>query len=170
MVTDLVQIQRLGEKKRPENEEFRRHLKRHGFVERRFRHIAEEVEDATDCTVCANCCRVATVKLHERDVEKLAKSQRMKLARFLADYTEETPDEGLVLKRDANGCVFLTGNLCAIYEDRPHNCRNFPHLVRGEGSLVSRMWDMPDRATYCPIVYNSLERFKDEVKFPTARQ
>lgn len=166
MVTDLVQIQRLGEKKRSENENFRKHLKRHGFVERRFRHIAEEVEQATDCTTCANCCRVATVRLHERDTEKLAKALRLKLPQFLAGYTEET-EEGLILKRDEQeGCIFLSGNLCSIYDDRPHNCRNFPHLVRGEGSLVSRMWDMVDRATYCPIVYNSLERFKQEVDFP----
>jgi hypothetical protein len=27
------------------------------------------------------------------------------------------------------------------------------------------MWQMPDRATYCPIVYNSLEAFKEEVGF-----
>lgn len=168
MVTDLVQIERLGEKKRAENEAFRKHLKRHGFVEKKFRHIAEEIEDATDCTVCANCCRVATVRLHERDVEKLAKTLRLKEARFLADYTETSEEEGVVLKRDQNGCVFLAGKLCSIYEDRPHNCRNFPHLMRGEGSLISRMWDMPDRATYCPIVYNSLERFKQEVKFPAS--
>jgi hypothetical protein len=31
------------------------------------------------------------------------------------------------------------------------------HLAQGAGSLVSRMWDMPDRAVYCPIVYNTLD-------------
>jgi len=30
------------------------------------------------------------------------------------------------------------------------------------------MWQMPDRATYCPIVYNSLEAFKEEVGFRAA--
>ena len=29
MITDLVQIRLLGEKKRPENERFRRHIKTH---------------------------------------------------------------------------------------------------------------------------------------------
>jgi hypothetical protein len=37
--------------------------------------------------------------------------------------------------------------------------------MRGAGSFESRMWQMIDRATYCPIVYNSLEEFKDIVKF-----
>jgi hypothetical protein len=27
------------------------------------------------------------------------------------------------------------------------------------------MWQMADRATYCPIVYNALEEFKGIVKF-----
>jgi len=27
------------------------------------------------------------------------------------------------------------------------------------------MWEMKDRACYCPIVYNTLEAFKAEVKF-----
>jgi len=38
-------------------------------------------------------------------------------------------------------------------------------LVRGKGSIESRMWQMIDRATYCPIVYNSLEEYKDIVGF-----
>ena len=37
--------------------------------------------------------------------------------------------------------------------------------VRGAGSIESRMWQMIDRATYCPIVYNSLEAYKDIVGF-----
>lgn len=165
MLTDLVQIRRLGETKRDENERFRRHLKRHNWVERRFRHIAREVEDAVDCMECANCCREATARVSERDVEKLARFLRVKPAQLVRDYCEESEDEGLVLKRTADGCIFLDGNACTVYEARPHNCENFPHLLRGEGSLQSRMWDFKDRACYCPIVYNTLEAFKKETNF-----
>jgi hypothetical protein len=38
-------------------------------------------------------------------------------------------------------------------------------MVRGNGSIASRMWQFADRASYCPIVYNSLEAFKEETKF-----
>lgn len=165
MITDLVQIARLGEQKRGENEALRKHMKRHDFVERKLRHMAEEIEDQIDCTACGNCCRVATVRLLERDVEKLAKFLRVKASHFLRDYCEESEDEGLVLKRTEKGCVFLDGNLCTVYEARPSTCDDFPHLVRGAGSLVSRMWEMIDRACYCPIVYNALEAFKVEVGF-----
>src|SRR5690348_6222757 len=120
MVTDLVQIRRLGENKREENERFRKHLKRHNFVERRFRHIAQEVEDAIDCTACANCCREATARVTNRDVEKLARFLRVKPAQFVRDYCEENDEEGLILKRTAAGCIFLDGNACTVYDARPH--------------------------------------------------
>lgn len=165
MLTDLIQIRRLGESKRDENERFRKHLKRHNFVERQFRRIAQQSEEQIDCKTCANCCKVATVRLAERDVEKLARFLRLKPSRFLAEYTEESPEEGLILKRTDAGCVFLQGNECMVYEVRPHNCENFPHLVRGEGSMLSRMWEFKDRACYCPIVYNTIEEFKKEVGF-----
>ena len=165
MLTDLVQIKRFGEKQRDDNQKFRAWLKRHNFVERRLKAIAQDVEEKIDCTACANCCRVATTPVTERDAENLARFLRVKLAVFLRDYTVETEDEGRILKRDKNGCIFLDGNLCSVYEARPNTCELFPHLVKGNGSLLSRMWHMPDRAVYCPIVYNTLEDWKVETGF-----
>jgi Fe-S-cluster containining protein len=165
MLTDLVQIRRLGESKRDENLRFRHHLKRHNFQERRLKRIAESIEEEIDCTACANCCRVATIRITERDAQKLSKRLGVSLDRFWADYTEQSEEEGFVLKRTANGCVFLEGNLCSVYDARPQTCAQFPHLTHGAGSLVSRLWQMPDRACYCPIVYNTLEAWKSEVGF-----
>jgi uncharacterized protein len=165
VLTDLVQIKRFGEKQRDDNKKFRAWMKRHNFVERRLKIIAQDVEEKIDCTACANCCRVATTPVTERDAEQLAKFLRVKVSVFLRDYTDETEDEGRILKRNENGCVFLDGNLCSVYEARPQTCELFPHLVKGNGSLLRRMWHMPDRAVYCPIVYNTLEEWKVETGF-----
>src|SRR6185503_16688809 len=106
MLTDLIQIRMLGEKKRHENERFRRHMKSRDHSDRILRRIAEEIEGQIDCTVCANCCKVASVQLSERDVERLAKNVGTTRARFLADYTMQSETEGLILKRSkAAGCV-----------------------------------------------------------------
>jgi len=166
MLTDLVQIRTLGEKKRDENQRFRRFMRSRDYSDRILRRIAEGIENQIDCTACANCCRVATAKVTERDIEKLARYLRISPARFVADYTQESEEDGLVLKRtDEKGCVFLDGNTCTVYDARPDACEKFPHLVRGAGSIASRMWQFADRACYCPIVYNSLEAFKKELKF-----
>jgi uncharacterized protein len=166
MLTDLVQIRIQGEKKRDENLRFRRFMKSHDHSDRILRRIAEGIEQQIDCTQCANCCKVATVVLAERDIERLAKHLRISRERFLAEYTMESEEEGRILKRtDEAGCVFLDGTSCTVYEARPETCQRFPHVVRGNGSIASRMWQFVDRACYCPIVYNSLEAFKVELRF-----
>jgi Fe-S-cluster containining protein len=113
---------------------------------------------------------MASAAVTERDIERLARHFRVKPERILADYVVETDDEDeeerRILRRRENGeCVFLEGNLCSVYESRPDVCQRYPHLVRGSGSIASRMWSMVDRASVCPIVYNSLEAFKVELKF-----
>jgi len=166
VITDLVQIRLLGEKKRGENERLRRHMKSHDHSDRILRRVAEEVEEQIDCTVCANCCKVATAQINERDVERLARHLRISCDHFLAEYAMDGGDEGPILKRSAeHGCVFLDSTTCTVYDERPDSCRRFPHVVRGQGSLASRMWQFIDRACYCPIVYNTLEAFKKELRF-----
>ncbi|HEY4361985.1 MAG TPA: YkgJ family cysteine cluster protein [Bryobacteraceae bacterium] len=166
MITDLVQIRRQGEQNREENLRFRKWIKSHNYVERQFRHAAEEVHAAIDCRECAECCRVGDVPLAERDIEKLARFLRIAPHKFRQEYTVDDEENGIILKRDPKtGCVFLSGNECTVYEARPGNCDRFPHLLRGSGSIESRMWEFVDRATYCPIVFNWLAKVKALTKF-----
>jgi len=165
VITDLVQIRREGEKLRPENLRFRKWIKSHNFVERQFRRAAEDVQAAIDCRTCAECCRVTEVQLVERDIEKLARFLGLSERQFLEEYTGEGSDGELILRRSERGCVFLDGSDCTVYDARPGNCERFPHLLRGAGSLESRMWDLVDRATYCPIVFNWFAKVKALTKF-----
>jgi Fe-S-cluster containining protein len=165
MVTDLVQIRRAGEKNRAENLRFRKWIKSHTFVERQFRRAAEEIHARIDCRQCAECCRVTEVQLVDRDVEHLARYLGVSRQGFLNDYTAADAEGTLILRRTEAGCVFLDGNECTVYDARPGNCERFPHLLRGSGSLESRMWDFVDRATYCPIVFNWMEAVKDLTNF-----
>lgn len=165
MITDLVQIRRLGHQKRNENFRFRAYLKNHRHSDRRLRRFGEDIEAQIDCTKCANCCRVSEVGITDRDIEKLAKFIGMTREEFLRDSTQRDEFGDLILKKTEAGCVFLKDNLCTVYEARPQNCANFPHLVRGSGSIASRMWQFVDRAEYCPIVYNWMEKVKEDIGF-----
>jgi len=165
MITDLVQIRRLGHQKRSENSQFRAYLKHHRHSDRRLRRFGEEIEAHIDCTACANCCRVTEVAISDRDVDKLVKFLGVTRQEFIRDSTQQAESGELILKRTPAGCVFLEGNLCTVYEARPQNCANFPHLVRGSGSIASRMWKLVDRAEFCPIVYNWMERVKQDIGF-----
>jgi len=165
MLIDLAEIRRLGEKMRGENERFRRFMKSRDIPERRLRKIAEEIQAQIDCTACANCCRVATAEVSNRDVERLARHLNLTPGAFRSQYTVRDEEGAAVLRRNENGCVFLNGTECTVYEGRPATCVDFPHLVRGSGSIASRMWQFIDRACYCPIVFNSLQAFKAHLRF-----
>jgi hypothetical protein len=165
MLTDLVQIRRLGQQNRAENSRFRAYLRNHRHSDRRLRRFGEQIEAQIDCTTCANCCRVSEVGITERDIEKLAKFLGMTKEEFVRDSTHRAESGELILKRTEAGCVFLKDNLCTVYEARPQNCANFPHLVRGTGSIDSRMWQFVDRVEYCPIVYNWMEKVKEDIGF-----
>jgi len=166
MVTDLVQIQALGERKLDENLRFRRFMKSRRHSDRILRRTAEGIQNQIDCTQCANCCKTSTTAVEERDIGRLARHLRISREQFLADYTMPDQDGRLSLRfTQEAGCVFLEGNLCSVYEARPDICQRYPHLVRGNGSIASRMWSLVERASVCPIVYNSLEAFKEELRF-----
>jgi Fe-S-cluster containining protein len=165
MLTDLVQIQRLDRQKRDDNVRFRSYLKSHRHSDRRLRRLAEQTEVQIDCTQCANCCRVTEVGINDRDISRLAKFLGVSSKKFLDDFTQRDQFGDLILKRIEAGCVFLNGNLCRVYGARPQNCANFPHLVRGRGSIASRVWQFVVRAGYCPIVYNWMERAKEDLGF-----
>jgi Fe-S-cluster containining protein len=165
MLTDLVQIRRLEQQQHGENARFRAYLKSHRHSDRRLRRFGEEIEAQIDCTECANCCRVTEVGITEKDVEKLAKFVGTSRREFVEQFTALDGSGAAILKRNENGCVFLENNLCTVYQARPQNCANFPHVVRGAGSIASRMWQFLDRVGYCPIVYNWMETVKDDIGF-----
>jgi uncharacterized protein len=166
MITDLVQIRRLEHQHRGENARFRAYLKSHRHSDRRLRRFGEEIEAQIDCTQCANCCRVTEVGINQRDIEKLAKFIGVTEREFDQQFTTRDAAGAKILQRNESGCVFLEGNLCSVYEARPQNCANFPHVVRGAGSIASRMWEFLDRVGYCPIVYNWMEKVKEDIGFP----
>ena len=166
MVTDLVQIRRLAETDAGDNLRFRRFLKAHHIPNRLFRRTAREVEQQIDCKACANCCREPRVNVSCGDIEKLARYLDMLPEQVVKEYTIADPEDGEpILRQTKDGCVFLDGNLCMVYEARPRACREFPYLVSDQRSLGGRMSSVCKHASICPIIYNTLEAYKHAVGY-----
>lgn len=162
MVTDLVEIRRLGEEKREENLEFRRHLAGHRHPEGPFHVLAREIEGRIDCTSCANCCRHSIVTVSPSEIDAIAAYLHITPAQAIQQYTVPDPDQpgSRIFWSGDEGCVFLDGNLCMVYEARPKACRDFPHVSGEARSLGSRFSSLCRWASLCPIVYNALEEYK----------
>jgi uncharacterized protein len=167
LTTDLVQIRRLGTEKAAENVYFRRYLSAHHRRIEELQRVAAAVEPEIDCAACANCCRNSVVAITAAEIAGIAAFLGIDPAEAEHRYTEPDPEDSAlrVLRNSTDGCVFLEGNLCLIYEHRPKPCREFPHLAPGTHSLGARISSICRWAALCPIVYNAIEIYKHQVGF-----
>jgi uncharacterized protein len=161
VVTDLAEVFRLGTAKAEENLDFRRYLSAHHYPEKPFQILASDVQREVDCTACANCCRHAVVSVTKWEIEIIAAYLGATPEETARLYTAPDPDApALRTLLNSEGCVFLDGNLCMIYEARPKACRDFPHVAAGTHSLGGRPSSHARWAALCPIIYNALEAYK----------
>lgn len=128
-------------------------------IDATFHRAAEEVIAVVDCTQCAQCCATLGPVLGEPDVERLARRLDLTPEQVRERYLR-LEDRALVF--DVIPCPFLVDRRCSVYEDRPVDCRSYPHLQKSE--MVSRLLSVVDDAGTCPIVYEVLERVRRELK------
>ncbi|MBM3322739.1 YkgJ family cysteine cluster protein [candidate division WOR-3 bacterium] len=164
--TDLGRIRELASRRERENVEFRSRLKWCDISERRLDRIVHElhadVSKQIDCLACANCCREMSPALGPADVRRLAKTMQLTPAQFKRAFLKEAEaDPGRFLFR-AKPCPLLEGNRCSQYDSRPKVCAEFPFLHKPDFNhrTIMVMWNYG----LCPIVFNVVERLKDEVR------
>lgn len=133
------------------NKAFLKNLKRKKpkNLDIQFHELHENAFQEIDCLKCANCCKTTSPIFQMADIERLAKSLKMKVAPFIENYLKIDEDEDHVLL--SSPCPFLgADNKCIVYENRPKACREYPHTDR------KRMYQILD-LTYkntlvCPAV------------------
>ena len=142
-----------------ENKKFLQALKRKDprKVDDEFHNVHEEVFEEIDCLTCANCCKTTSPIFYQTDIERVAKSLRMKPGDFIEKYLRVDEDKDYVLK--SSPCPFLDGeNYCMVYEDRPKACRDYPHTDRKKMVQITEL--TYKNTVVCPAVLEMVERLK----------
>lgn len=126
-----------------------------------FHQQHEEVFEEIDCLDCGNCCKTTSPIFYQTDIERLAKSLRLKPGAFIEKYLRIDEDNDYVLK--SSPCPFLADdNYCRVYEDRPKACREYPHTDRKK---MIQITDLTFKNTMvCPAVLEMVERLKNIIK------
>ena len=123
--------------------------------------IHEEEFKKTNCLECGNCCRSLGPRITDKDIDRIAKSLRIKSTDVINTYLRIDEDNDYVFK--SMPCPFLgEDNYCFIYEDRPKACREYPHTDRKKFFQIHALTIR--NAQTCPAVYTILERLKKEFK------
>jgi uncharacterized protein len=156
---DLNRFREQSKNKSAENKKFLQGLKKKDprKVDDQFHSLHEEVFQEIDCLTCANCCKTTSPIFYQTDIERVAKSLRMKPGDFIEKYLRIDEDKDYVLK--SAPCPFLDeDNYCRVYEDRPKACREYPHTDRKK--MVQIMELTHKNTLVCPAVLEIVERLK----------
>lgn len=126
-------------------------------LDENFHNLHEEVFEEIDCLSCANCCKTTSPIFLPGDIERIAKSLKMKAGAFIDTYLKIDEDNDYVLQNSP--CAFLDDeNYCIIYEYRPRACREYPHTNRKK---IIQLLDLTYKNTLvCPAVLDVVERLK----------
>lgn len=112
--------------------------------------LHQEAFDQFDCLDCANCCSGISPIVKDKDVERLAKSQRMKAADFISQYLYMDDEDDYVFQETP--CPFLLAdNYCCVYENRPRACREYPHTDRKRFYQILKLTHK--NCEVCPVVF-----------------
>ncbi len=126
-------------------------------VDDAFHTTHEAVFEEMDCLTCANCCKTTSPIFYQTDIERVAKSLRMKPGDFVEQYLRIDEDRDYVLK--SSPCPFLgDDNYCSVYEARPKACREYPHTDRKKMVQVTGL--AYKNTQVCPAVLEIVERLK----------
>lgn len=142
-----------------ENKKYLQSLKRKDArsVDDEFHTLHETVFEEINCLECANCCKTTSPIFYQTDIERVAKSLRMKPGEFIDTYLRIDEDNDYVLK--SSPCPFLDNdNYCKVYDSRPKACREYPHTDRKK---MVQITDLTYKNTLvCPAVLEMVERLK----------
>lgn len=119
--------------------------------------LHEEISSETDCLSCGNCCRSLGPMILEKDIDVLSRSLRIRTSDFIGKYLRKDEDGDFVFQ--TMPCPFLgNDNYCAVYENRPKACREYPHTDRKK---FYQIYELTIKNAYiCPIAFQVLERLK----------
>jgi Fe-S-cluster containining protein len=160
--TNLSKIKRLAEVREDENYRFRSFLKGKDSdkIDRIVHRLHDEISGKIDCLLCGNCCSRLAPRLDREEVETLALLEDINPESYIEKYCELDFGE---INLETIPCRYWEDNKCSIYEHRPKECRLFPYTRKDD--FISKLYSMIKYYKTCPIVFNLMERLKNEMRF-----
>ena len=122
--------------------------------------VHDEVFEEIDCLQCAHCCKTTGPLFTEKDIERISKHLRLKIADFESQFLRIDEDQDKVLQHLP--CYFLNDDhTCSIYEVRPKACREYPHTDRKKIYQINHL--MLKNTVICPAAFVFVEKMKAKI-------
>ncbi|MFL5741247.1 MAG: YkgJ family cysteine cluster protein [Flavisolibacter sp.] len=127
-----------------------------------FANKAEtEVWQEVNCLECSNCCRTMTPTYTFKDLQKISKHLNMTISQLKAKWLYKNREGEWM--NVSTPCQFLDRktNLCTIYEVRPADCAEFPHLNKRK--ITDYIHIHKQNVHHCPATFKWVQKLMDSV-------
>lgn len=123
--------------------------------------LDKEVWAETDCLQCSNCCRRMSPTYTFTDIKRIAAHLRLSTAQFKEKWLYKTKDGDWM--NTSQPCQFLDlkTNMCSIYEVRPADCAQFPHLTKSP--MPDYMHVHKQNIQYCPATFKFVQKLAQTI-------
>jgi len=160
MDKDLENLPRLAKEALAENKKYFQKLKKRTpkRLDLLMQDIHEEEFEKTDCLECGNCCKTTSPMFTYKDIERISKKLKMKVADFVAQYLRIDEDDYHVLQTSPCPFLDLNDNMCFIYDVRPKACAEYPHTNRKKFIQLTNL--TIKNTEVCPATYRIVEELK----------
>ena len=161
-LSDPLIVSNKARDKEAENLRFREILQQRdgATVDQMVFRLNKEVTPQIDCTKCGNCCKSLMINVDDADATRLSDYLEIDKDFFYSKYVERS-SQGSLAVMNRIPCHFLQENKCTVYDARPTECREFPGLHHA--GFTKRLFTIFMHYDRCPIIYNVVERLKEEV-------
>jgi Fe-S-cluster containining protein len=161
--TDLSRIAAFAHLHQEENDRFTAFLKQqeNDGIDALVTALDKNISPEIDCTTCGNCCKSLMIVVSDEEADTLSEQLQQERKEFDEHYLEKGSNGMMIINKMP--CHFLSDNKCTVYEHRFAGCREFPalHVPQFNKRLFTTFMHY-DR---CPIIFNVMERLKDELLF-----
>ena len=163
VIKDLEEIKRISKRNEDRNGRFRSYLKMQDDkeIDCLVKPIYQFIIKRINCLECGNCCRNLSPSIVNRDIKNLGLELGLTNNEIIEKYTVK--DEFNELRLKEIPCAFLKGNECLIYQNRPEDCKSFPHIHKK--GFTFRLIGMIENSMICPIVFNVFEELKIQLRY-----
>jgi uncharacterized protein len=123
----------------------------------------KEVWGKIKCLDCANCCKKMTPTYTSDDIKRISAHLGMRPADFKKKWLYYDK-KGKDWMNTSQPCQFLDRktNMCTIYEVRPADCADFPHLTRTP--FLDYMYVHKQNIEYCPATMLFIEKIYQDIQ------
>jgi Fe-S-cluster containining protein len=126
--------------------------------------IDKEVWKEVSCLSCSNCCRTMTPTYTFKDLQRISKHLNMTISQFKEKWLfKNRQGEWMNVKQP---CQFLNlkTNMCSIYEVRPADCAEFPHLTKKK--MIHYIHVHKQNVQHCPATFKMIEKLMEKITQP----